>query len=134
MAVRNIALLNKQIILERNKRKAVQNDTEGFTDRSDLVGLSHSVRGEGVFPGLLPPRITEHMSHEESRGRYASGVGFRSARSRWSPIPVLALHRSYVSRLWIWATHLAGCEHYLYRRQSLSEFAERTPIGRNATR
>lgn len=76
-----VRILNKQIINERHKRRASAVATAQGATRCDLIELTHPVRdGEVVFPGLPAPRITEHMSHEASRGRYAPGVTFQIGR------------------------------------------------------
>lgn len=81
LMVGEVRILNKQIINERHKRRASAMVTAQGATRSDLIDLSHPVRdGEVVFPGLPAPRITEHMSHEASRGRYAPGVTFQIGR------------------------------------------------------
>lgn len=74
-----VRILNKRIIFERHKRGAAQRGVAAqATARTDLVDLSHPIRdGEVVFPGLPAPRITEHMSHAQSRARYAGSVSFQ---------------------------------------------------------
>ena len=81
LMVGEVRILNKQIINERHKRRASAAVITQGAARSDLVDLSHPVRdGEVVYPGLPAPRITEHMSHEASRGRYAPDVTFQIGR------------------------------------------------------
>ena len=81
LMVGEVRISNKQIITERHKRLARTAVLAQGVTRSDLIDLSHPVRdGEVVFPGLPPPRITEYMSHEESRGRYAPDVTFQIGR------------------------------------------------------
>jgi kynurenine formamidase len=45
------------------------------------VDLSHVVEdGVETYPGLPAPRITAHLTHEESRARYAPGTSFHIGR------------------------------------------------------
>lgn len=76
-----VRILNKTIITERHKRQAAAAPMAADTAGRLLIDLSHRVSdGEVVFPGLPPPRIGEHLSHEASRGRYAPGVSFQIGR------------------------------------------------------
>ncbi|HUP66457.1 MAG TPA: cyclase family protein [Thermoanaerobaculia bacterium] len=46
-----------------------------------LIDLSHTIRDALVtYPGLPAPRVTEFLSREDSRGRYAPGVEFHIGR------------------------------------------------------
>lgn len=46
-----------------------------------LVELSHPIRhGMVTYPGLPGPEITDHLSREASRGRYAPGTEFHIGR------------------------------------------------------
>jgi arylformamidase len=46
-----------------------------------LIDLSHMIRsGVAVYPGLPAPEITDHLSHEASREKYATGVTFQIGR------------------------------------------------------
>jgi arylformamidase len=81
LMVGEVRISNKQIINERHKRRAGAAVITQGAARIDLIDLSHPVRdGEVVFPGLPAPIITEHMSHEASRGRYAPDVTFQIGR------------------------------------------------------
>ena len=82
LMVGEVRILNKRIIRERHKRNAKVAEGAGAEiGRDDLIDLSHVVRdGEVVFPGLPAPRVTEHMSHDESRHRYAGDVSFQIGR------------------------------------------------------
>lgn len=82
LMVGEVRILNKQFIRERHKRKAkVATEAVAETGHGGLIDLSHVVHdGEVVFPGLPAPRVTEYMSHEDSRGRYAGGVSFQIGR------------------------------------------------------
>jgi kynurenine formamidase len=82
LMVGSVRILNKRIIAEPHKRPVKAGPVPGpVTDRADLVDLSHVVRdGEAAYPGLPAPRITDHLSHAESRARYAGGVSFQIGR------------------------------------------------------
>lgn len=74
-----VRILNKTIIREHHKRQPQA--TRGDTARPDLIDLGHIVRsGEEVYPGLPAPRVSDHLSHQASVGRYAEGVTFQIAR------------------------------------------------------
>jgi arylformamidase len=46
-----------------------------------LIDLSHVIRGgETVYPGLPAPVVTDYLSHEASRSRYAAGTTFQIGR------------------------------------------------------
>jgi kynurenine formamidase len=46
-----------------------------------LIDLSHAVgHGDITYPGLPPPAITDHLSREASRARYAEGTTFQIGR------------------------------------------------------
>jgi kynurenine formamidase len=77
-----VRILNKQIVAEPHKRRAVAPaDAGGGAARGDLFDLSHVIRdGEGAYPGLPAPRIADHLSHAASAGRYAPGVSFQIGR------------------------------------------------------
>jgi kynurenine formamidase len=49
--------------------------------RARLVDLSHAVsHGLVTYPGLPAPVVSEHLTREASRGRYAPGTEFRIGR------------------------------------------------------
>lgn len=81
LMVGEVRILNKKIIRERHKRARAATPSPAAAGRDDLIELSHLIRdGEVVFPGLPAPRISEHVSHEGSRHRYADGVSFQIGR------------------------------------------------------
>lgn len=82
LMVGSVRILNKRIIAEPHKRSLRAERMAGpTTGRADLVDLSHVVHdGEPVYPGLPAPRISDHLSHVESRARYAAGVSFQIGR------------------------------------------------------
>jgi len=74
-----VRILNKTIIRERHKRRPQA--AGGDTSKPELIDLSHVVHsGEEVYPGLPAPRVSDHLSHQASVGRYAEGVTFQIAR------------------------------------------------------
>lgn len=74
-----VRILNKTIIRERHKRQPQTAASDAV--RHDLIDLSHIVHsGEQVYPGLPAPRVSDHLSHQASVGRYADGVTFQIAR------------------------------------------------------
>jgi kynurenine formamidase len=74
-----VRILNKTIIREPHKRRP--DAARGDAARQELIDLSHIVHsGEEVYPGLPAPRVTDHLSHQASIGRYAEGVTFQIAR------------------------------------------------------
>ena len=79
LMVGGVRILNKRIIAEPHKRALkVERMTGQTADRADLIDLSHVVHdGEPVYSGLPAPRISDHLSHAESRARYADGVSFQ---------------------------------------------------------
>ena len=79
LMVGGVRILNKRIIAEPHKRPVKAGPAAGqAADRADLIDLSHVVHdGEPVYPGLPAPRISDHLSHAESRARYAAGVSFQ---------------------------------------------------------
>lgn len=82
LMVGGVRILNKRIIVEPHKRLVEAGAVaRQVLDRADLVDLSHVVHdGEAAYPGLPAPRITDHLSHAESRARYADGVSFQIGR------------------------------------------------------
>ncbi|THD04835.1 cyclase family protein [Rhodanobacter lindaniclasticus] len=74
-----VRIRNKKIIRERHKRQPQAAPSNAL--RPDLIDLSHVVHsGEEVYPGLPAPRVSDHLSHQASVGRYAEGVTFQIAR------------------------------------------------------
>jgi kynurenine formamidase len=79
LMVDSVRILNKTIVRERHKRQPQA--APGDAARPELIDLSHVVRsGEEVYPGLPAPRVSDHLSHQASVGRYAEGVTFQIAR------------------------------------------------------
>jgi kynurenine formamidase len=47
----------------------------------DLIDLSHPIEdGAITYPGLPGPQISDHLSYDESHGRYAEGTEFQIGR------------------------------------------------------
>lgn len=71
LMVERVLITNKVYIDEPHKRA----DSTGSA--TTLVDLSHPIRdGMVTYPGLPAPRITTHMSREESKAHYENGVEF----------------------------------------------------------
>jgi kynurenine formamidase len=77
--VENVRIANRRLLREAHKgSRGIPTDNR--TARR-LVELSHPIRhGMVTYPGLPGPEITDHLSREESRGRYAPGTEFQIGR------------------------------------------------------
>jgi kynurenine formamidase len=61
-----------------------------------LVDLSHPIHhGLVTYPGLPPPEISDHLSHQASVGKYAPGVTFQIGR-----ITLVANTGTYLDSPW----------------------------------
>ncbi len=86
LMVGSVAILNKRVFAEQHKRKSTPKPLDHMTAamgpaQQRLFDLSHVVRhGETTYPGLPAPSVTEHLSHDASRGKYADGVTFQIGR------------------------------------------------------
>lgn len=84
--VRHLGLLmvgNVQISAKRVVREAHKGSrgVEALPAGRRLVELSHPIRhGMVTYPGLPGPEITDHLTRESSRARYAPGTEFHIAR------------------------------------------------------
>jgi len=79
LMVGEVRILNKKIIHERHKRKSTFISDEGR--RSSLIDLSHLIKsGMETYLGFPRPQVSDYMTHEESKGRYAPGVTFHIGR------------------------------------------------------
>jgi kynurenine formamidase len=80
LMVGSVRILNKSIIEERHKRASAALAPEQQS-QTKLVDLSHPIlRGQACYPGLPAPMVSDHVSHEDSQGRYAPGVTFQIGR------------------------------------------------------
>ena len=84
LMVKEIRILNKEIIAEPHKRAAPRGSTapEPHPARSPdvrrLVDLSHTVEdGMITYRGLPAPVVCDFLSREQSRGLYAEGTEFQ---------------------------------------------------------
>ena len=78
LMVAEVVISNKEIIAEAHK--GGRGVTAAPTGRR-LVELSHVLRdGMVTLPGFPPPRISDWLTWEASRERYAAGVEFHIAR------------------------------------------------------
>lgn len=70
-------ILNKRIINEKHKRKAINSEKSD----SDYIDLSHLIE-EGLitYKGLPAPIICDYLSREDSRQHYEEGTEFQIAK------------------------------------------------------
>jgi kynurenine formamidase len=81
LMVDQVRIRSKVLLREPHKgsRGAIEPPPSGTPRR--LVELSHVVRhGMITYPGLPGPEITDHMTREDSRSRYAPGTEFHIGR------------------------------------------------------
>ncbi|SCE73495.1 cyclase family protein [Micromonospora mirobrigensis] len=101
----------------------------GSGSRRRLVELSHVITdGMVTLPGWQPPRITDWLTREESRARYAPGTEFHVAR-----IDMIANTGTYVdapSHRWADGVDLTGLP--LDRLVDLPGVVVRVPAGTSA--
>lgn len=70
LMVREVRILNKEIIDEKHKR--------GLVDSPDYIDLSHTIYdGLVTYKGLPAPIICDYLSREASRERYELGTEFQ---------------------------------------------------------
>jgi kynurenine formamidase len=73
LMVGEVRILNKEIITEKHKRKAINVQTD-----PSYIDLSHIIYdGLVTYKGLPAPIICDYLSREESRSRYAAGTEFQ---------------------------------------------------------
>jgi kynurenine formamidase len=78
LMVREVRVLNKQIIRERHKRAPATQRERERGDRRTRVDLSHGVEdGMVTYRGLPAPVICDFLSRERSREHYAAGTEFQ---------------------------------------------------------
>lgn len=72
-----VRILNKRIINEKHKRKAINSEKND----SDYIDLSHLIE-EGLitYKGLPAPIICDYLSREDSRQHYEEGTEFQIAK------------------------------------------------------
>jgi arylformamidase len=79
LLVDEVRLSNKQILLEPHLGSRGRTVAAGQKTR--VVDLSHPIHhGMVTFPGLPGPEISDHLSREDSRSRYADGTEFHIGR------------------------------------------------------
>jgi arylformamidase len=77
LMVREVQILNKQIIREPHKRSRTTGQASGADGRI-RIDLSHIVEaGMVTYPGLPAPVICDFLSREQSRAHYAPGTEFQ---------------------------------------------------------
>jgi kynurenine formamidase len=79
--VREVRILNKEIICEPHKRDAPESFETEAPNSGRLVDLSHTVEdGMITYKGLPAPLICDFMSREASKELYAEGTTFQIAK------------------------------------------------------
>jgi kynurenine formamidase len=74
LMVSRVRILNKQIITERHKRSAPEDEEH---TRQRLIDLSHTVEdGMVTYRGLPAPIVCDYLSRDQSRAQYAEGTEF----------------------------------------------------------
>lgn len=80
LMVEDVRILHRQLLREPHKGSRGAMDSGPRPERT-LVELSHVIRhGMVTYPGLPGPEVTEHLSREASRSRYADGAEFHIGR------------------------------------------------------
>lgn len=82
LMVGSVSVLNKRVFAEKHKRNMRASSAERATVNTaagyDLFDLSHMVQhGKVTYPGLPAPVVTDYLSHEAAKARYAEGVTFQ---------------------------------------------------------
>ncbi|MGH8924250.1 MAG: cyclase family protein [Acidimicrobiia bacterium] len=79
LMVAEVRIINKTILVEAHKRG--EDSRPVGESRSRLVDLSHTVEdGMVTYRGLPPPQISDFLTRESSRERYAPGTQFHIGR------------------------------------------------------
>lgn len=74
LMVREVRILNKEIITEKHKRQTI----DELSRRSSFVDLSHTITdGLVTYKGLPAPIICDYLSREKSREIYEGGTEFQ---------------------------------------------------------
>ncbi len=78
LMVESVEILNLRVIREAHKgTHGGPSDAGGFARERRLVELNHVIHaGMTTYPGLPVPRISSHLSREDSRAIYAAGTEF----------------------------------------------------------
>jgi kynurenine formamidase len=81
LLVDDVRLANKQILREPHLGSRGRTQAAARDERAAVVDLSHPIHhGMVTFPGLPGPEISDHLSREDSRSRYADGTEFHIGR------------------------------------------------------
>jgi arylformamidase len=76
-----VHILNKRIIEEPHKRRALTANAMPQNDAAVFIDLSHTIEsGMITYKGLPAPLVCDHLSREQSRQHYAPGTEFQIAR------------------------------------------------------
>ncbi|MFU8870634.1 cyclase family protein [Micromonospora sp. SL4-19] len=128
LMVADVRITNKTVVEEPHKGGRGVTVPPGGGSRR-LVELSHVITdGMTTLPGWQPPRITDWLTREESRLRYAPGVEFHVAR-----IDMIANTGTYVdapAHRWANGADLTGVP--LDRLADLPGIVVRAPAGTRA--
>lgn len=78
LMVREVRILNKQIIEEAHKRAGAAPEAVQAHAAADMVDLSHTIEdGMVTYRGLPAPLICDFLSREASQRSYATGTSFQ---------------------------------------------------------
>ncbi|MDC0709118.1 cyclase family protein [Stigmatella sp. ncwal1] len=81
LMVESVRITHKQLLREPHKGTSKPVRTENSAPARRLIELSHVVHhGMVTYPGLPAPELTDHMTREDSRARYAEGATFHIGR------------------------------------------------------
>ena len=81
LMVRDVRILNKEIICEPHKRATPESFGTVAPNSGRLVDLSHTIEdGVITYKGLPAPLICDFMSREASKNLYAEGTTFQIAK------------------------------------------------------
>lgn len=130
LMVRAVKITNKELLREAHKgdRGVWRSDT-GRPAGGELVELSHVIRdGMVTCPGIPGPRITDWLTREASRDRYAPGTEFRIRQL--SLIGNTGTYLDAPAHRWAGAPDLSGIP--LDRLANLPGVVVRVPAGTRA--
>jgi arylformamidase len=83
LMVRDVRILNKEIICEPHKRATPESFETEAPNSGRLVDLSHTIEdGMITYKGLPAPLICDFMSREASQKLYAEGHDFSNWKNR----------------------------------------------------
>ncbi|ADO73512.1 cyclase family protein [Stigmatella aurantiaca] len=81
LMVESVRITHKRLLREPHKGTSAASRPESPPPTRQWVELSHVVHhGMVTYPGLPAPELTDHMTREDSRARYAEGATFHIGR------------------------------------------------------